>query len=69
MDDTVTNDSPTCPDCGAAALPVLWGMPAGDPGRDVILGGCDIVDHHPPRWGCRECGWRGDVAETRATRP
>jgi ribosomal protein S27AE len=48
-----------CPECGAPALPVIWGMPAGDPGPAVILAGCVISDD-PARWGCKECGWMGN---------
>lgn len=69
MDETVSNDGPQCPDCGAPALPVMWGMPAGDPGPGVILGGCIIIDFPPPPHGCRECGWMGDLADGRATQP
>ncbi len=57
-----------CPECGARAVRVLWGFPAGDPGPDVTLGGCDIVGDPPPRWLCRFCGWTGDRPATGARR-
>lgn len=47
-----------CPECGAEALPIMWGMPASDPGPGVIMGGCclpgELTTH-----GCKACGWRG----------
>lgn len=47
-----------CPKCGGALKPILWGMPAGDPGEDVILGGC-CLPMDPENHGCPKCGWRG----------
>ena len=48
-----------CPQCGqATVLPIMWGMPLGDPGPGVILGGC-VLDAEPlARFGCPACGWR-----------
>lgn len=65
MDDgDVAEDAPRpdrrCPECGAPALPVLWGLRSYYPGPGVILGGCVIVGDPAP-WGCRECGWRGEL--------
>lgn len=53
-----TQTDPRCPDCGAPAMPIQWGLPVGNPGPDVILGGC-VIYGAPDSWGCRECGWRG----------
>ncbi len=32
---------------GAGMLPILWGMPAGPPGDDVVLGGCVVSGSVP----------------------
>ena len=52
-------DELTCPRCGhSPLLRVMYGMPAGPPPSDVILGGC-IVLPDPPRHGCPSCNWMG----------
>lgn len=49
---------PRCPVCDTEAKPIVWGLPAQDPGPDVILGGC-VLPPEPASWGCPACGWRG----------
>lgn len=48
-----------CPQCGETLLPIMWGMPASDPGPGVIIGGC-CVPLDMPTHGCKACGWRGE---------
>ena len=46
-----------CPKCGeTAVLPIMYGMPAFDPGPDVIIGGC-IIDDADATKRCTKCGW------------
>lgn len=54
----VKDDEPRCPACGGRALPIVWGLLAGDPGPDVIIGGC-CLPAVPATHGCKACGWRG----------
>ena len=52
----------TCPRCGAASVPIVYGLPsyelfdAADRG-EVALGGCMVLDEQPTR-ACRgvDCG-------------
>lgn len=56
--------APLCPRCGAVqALPIIWGMPVGDPGSDVVVGGCVLPDGPVPDWECRGCGTRFGESE------
>ncbi|WP_234041002.1 hypothetical protein [Micromonospora coerulea] len=47
---------PACPECGAAGVPLLFGLPvpeavdAAESG-DLALGGCLLPDQ-PPNWQC-----------------
>jgi len=57
----------TCPECGAAGLPLLFGLPTleafeeAERGR-LVLGGC-VVPAERPRWQCPEGHrWRGTDA-------
>jgi len=51
---------PRCPVCGAAMVPIEYGMPgpemqeASERG-EIILGGCCIIEGAMPEWGCRAC--------------
>ena len=50
----------TCPTCGSAVTPILYGYPSPElfetEGRgEVILGGC-VVDPSMPTWRCQRCG-------------
>jgi len=59
-DDGSPSDIPDllCPRCGQSnVLPIVWGMPAGDPRPGVIVAGCVIEDGPLARFGCAECGW------------
>jgi hypothetical protein len=57
-----TVQSTTCPRCGAASVPIVYGLPsydlfdAADRG-EVALGGCMVEDDQPTR-ACRgvDCG-------------
>jgi hypothetical protein len=52
----------TCPRCGSAGIPIVYGLPshelfeAADRG-EVALGGCEVFDEQP-RWRCGgvDCG-------------
>ena len=54
------DSEPPCPQCGGTLLPILWGMPASDPGPGVIIGGC-CAPLDRPTHGCETCGWRGEL--------
>ncbi len=54
----VAGNAKVCPACGGELKPILWGLPAVDPGEDVILGGC-CLPMDPESHGCTDCGWRG----------
>src|SRR5687768_4023756 len=54
---------PSCPECGAAGVPLMFGLPvpeardAAEDGR-LALGGC-VVSPSPPNWQCpRRHRWR-----------
>jgi rubredoxin len=49
-----------CPDCGAEAIPVLWGMPAAESLRAAELGllhigGCIVRGDAHSTWRCPTC--------------
>lgn len=47
---------PSCPECGERnPRLLLWGMPAGIPGDDVIVMGCVMPSGPVPEWECRGC--------------
>lgn len=48
-----------CPRCGAVGRPIMWGLPVGDPGVHVALGGC-IVTEDQDMYTCERCSeaWR-----------
>ena len=49
-------DNTRCAQCGGAALPIVWGLPAG-PMEGVVLGGCGISDRDPTQ-ECAVCNYR-----------
>lgn len=57
---TSRSDTEHCPQCGETLLPIMWGLPASDPGPGVILGGC-CVPFDEPTHSCKACGWEGTL--------
>ena len=68
---------PTCPECGAEGVPIVYGMPGSEliaeeeAGR-VVLGGC-VIEEEGPTWACKgpdqHCDLgRADVLGVRAKR-
>ena len=54
-DPRLTQRPAACPSCGSPEVKVIfWGMPAGDPGPDYVLGGCMVSDDDPT-WACAAC--------------
>jgi hypothetical protein len=48
---------PTCPECGAEGVPIVYGMPgseliAEEEAGQVVLGGC-VVGEENPTWACK----------------
>ena len=50
------SDAPDCPECGAAGLWIIYGLPEeATPPRGCTWGGCVITDESP-KFACSECG-------------
>ncbi|MFR9780005.1 hypothetical protein ACL02O_28615 [Micromonospora sp. MS34] len=55
--------SPTCPECGATGVPLMFGLPVPEAHQaarngDLALGGC-LLPEEPPNWQCpRQHQWR-----------
>lgn len=52
-----------CPHCGVDLVPIVYGEPTEEMGRDaaaglLVLGGCCIPPKPVPRRACPRCGWR-----------
>jgi hypothetical protein len=48
---------PTCPECGAEGVPIVYGMPgpeliAEEKAGRVVLGGC-VIEEEDPTWACK----------------
>jgi hypothetical protein len=48
---------PTCPECGAEGMPIIYGMPGPELFDDeaagqVVLGGCEVSEENP-NWACK----------------
>ena len=57
---------PSCPECGAKALEILWGYPDGPPKEGFTTGGCIYNPATDPDFVCPECDheWREDASRT-----
>ena len=51
-----------CPDGGAKLKTIIYGMLAGDPGPDYVVGGCMIGPGAPTK-ACSQCEWEGGGQE------
>ncbi len=56
------SETASCPRCGSPAVPIVYGLPAGElfeaaDRGEVVLGGCMVWDEQP-EWACRgvDCG-------------
>jgi hypothetical protein len=56
----------TCPACGGAGVPIVYGMATYQAGQavergEIALGGCEVTGEDPD-YRCRECGvrWMGE---------
>jgi hypothetical protein len=52
-----------CPHCRVELVPIVYGEPTAEMGRDaaaglVVLGGCCIPPPPISRRACPRCGWR-----------
>ncbi|MEV6771692.1 hypothetical protein AB0N05_24010 [Nocardia sp. NPDC051030] len=60
------NDQPSCPKCGTAATPIMYGQPAASALEqaergEIVLGGA-ALGQGSPRWACQSCGTQfGDI--------
>lgn len=57
---TTPTSGATCPSCGAATVPIVYGYPGADLWEasergEVVLGGCMVYDGRPTR-RCPACG-------------
>lgn len=43
-----------CPRCGMKAVPIAYGLLAGPPEDDAVIGGCTISPGQP-NWACKSC--------------
>lgn len=53
-------ETPKCPVCGWATMPIIYGLPTPELAArdDIILGGC-VVQELDPNLACSKCDWTG----------
>lgn len=67
------SDPPTCPQCGGAPVPIVYGLPGPElfeeaERGEVALGGC-VVWPDRPLWRCTACGSDIGAPESSPERP